>query len=529
METFPIDKMDEVVSTCEKVGSMIYEKDNDVLGRIIQIKESFKEKLVQLCEDLFGKIEKDFSERGKFQKFSEKMDLVNDLKNEFDMDRTNKEIKVKLVDALRRLTHLHKEGLLAYGDLGSVLTTSFRDFESKFMNTFKAQLESNINQIFTMRLMSQNEHHLRNKELFARVSTPSEHLKTKNIDPVRVFERNNKFNMKMPALISQSNSRQNAKEIVSNSENLKKDEQKEVFVQVCENNREMKDFFEELTKFKPIQRKYLSFIQYIQDLESETRHSTTRILHSGSEFLLGYTQPLETLNFQNSNFRQTHVVDVHANNPRFQPHNIPRFQPHNYPGFQPPNSENKKKRSCLSLVSGLDSGEIHKEVLELDYYVESSFLSKKGELLLVTSSDTQFYLYDIVRSDGHGVATPPKLKENEEFNRILKNCLKAEFVPHQHKKTLLYVSENNEFTSCDLESGSVNPLSLENDVVEFVCLNQNDILVLKKDLEIKVFNFKSKEFKEQSSYDPHQIKRFLSTLIYDKRYFESNASLTPTH
>jgi WD40 repeat protein len=178
------------------------------------------------------------------------------------------------------------------------------------------------------------------------------------------------------------------------------------------------------------------------------------------------------------------------------------------------------------LVSGFDTGKIHKEILDLDYFVEDTFLSKKGDFLLVTSSDKQFHLYDIVKPDEHNAITHPKLKENKEFNQILKNCRKVEFVPNQNNKTLLFVSENNQLMFCDVGSGSLNPYSLENDVIDFVCLNKKDILVLKKELEIKVLDFESKEFKEQSSYDADQIKRFLSTLIYDKNYSESNKSRT---
>jgi hypothetical protein len=347
--------------------------------------------------------------------------------------------------------------------------------------------------------------------LFGKISNPDEHLKNKSSQEKSFFRSNNNFenHMKMNnrPFFKNINEPKRVKSFF-NSENLKKEEKNEIFVKIEQNNSKIKNFFEELTTFKPIKKKYLSFIQYVQGLESQMADSKTKMLHSETNFLIESTQDVK--NYQEYEEQSRFNQDSFFNHPRNFGNNNNQIK------------KKQKKTSFLSVVSGLNEGKIHKEVLNLDYFVDKSFLAKSANFLLVKSLKNQFYLYDIQKSDENKTIFYPKLKENNEFNKMLNNCQKAEFIQNKNKEKLLFVSDKNELTLCDLESNLLNPICIEKDVIEFTCVNQTDILVLKKNLQIKNFDLKSDEFKKQSSNDPNEIKQFLYTLIYDENFQESN-------
>jgi hypothetical protein len=511
MGSFPIEKIEEIASTCEKIGSMIYEKDNELLSQMVQLKENLKNKILQSFEETFEKIEKYYSENGKFRNFSEKMDLVNDLKNDFEMDQGNKQNKVKLVKALRRLTHLHKEQLLNSDDVMNNLNSNFGDFELEILNNLKEYLESNLTDVFDVEESSEIKERFKDKEMFAKVSDVSEHLKSQNSKEKSVFETKNDVTDQI--IIKEDpfcKNDKNQNKIISNSENCQKDEENVILSKIKENNNKMKNYFEELTKFKPIKTKKLSFIKYAQSLESKMEKKLkTTILHFETDFIIQYTPKPNRSNDQDYYEGYHHRIEESDSNES------------NDSDFEGQNSLKKNETSCLCVVSGLGNEALHKEVFPIDYVVQNTYISKKGKFLLVTSLDKEIYLYDILRSEENKSIFYLKSKDNKELNQKLKESIKAKLISKENKENVLFLSKKNELILCDLESESLNLISVENEVMEFEVANQSDILILKKDLEFKVFDLKKNELNEPSSNDPNQIKKFITTMIYDKKYQES--------
>jgi hypothetical protein len=150
----------------------------------------------------------------------------------------------------------------------------------------------------------------------------------------------------------------------------------------------------------------------------------------------------------------------------------------------------------LAIVSGFSIGKIQKEKLYLNYYIQKSFLSPKNNFLLVQSFAKKFYIYDIVNFEANDNPCCFKLKENEEITLKVNNSVNVLFMSFQNKEKLIFLSEKNQLHKMDLESTASEKILIENEVLDFGCINKSEIIVIQKDLKIKVFDLEKNKFKE---------------------------------
>jgi hypothetical protein len=167
----------------------------------------------------------------------------------------------------------------------------------------------------------------------------------------------------------------------------------------------------------------------------------------------------------------------------------------------------------LRLVSGLDQGIIHSDILHTHCIIQWVLVSPEKDYFLIKSTHLNFFLYSIkdVVKKGYNLKV---FGRHFRCSELIKNALKVRFVKINNLLHLIFVSDSSQLVLINI-STQESTILCQSRVVDFGWIAESELLVFEEDFRVNLFDLHTLKEVQKDYFHAYRVKEMIRSILFD--------------